>query len=154
MPRTQTTGTQQQPSAHDFQDALEAVAQTVGGDTYISILQSREFTEYGPTAKPFHTVPDLWSSETYIAPNDLSRRYAEDPAIEVQRELRPETDRASIAAELKLGPRLSRAALYRLRREFALANHPDLFDPSLRETATQRMTIANMLIDEELQKRN
>lgn len=53
----------------------------------------------------------------------------------------------AIAAELGLadaGP----TDLGRLRRAFALKNHPDRVPPGLRQRALQRMQVANSLIDE------
>ena len=64
-------------------------------------------------------------------------------------------DREGVAAELQLGPELTARGLERIRREFALANHPDRVAPVDRDLATRRMTLANMLIDQALQeKRN
>jgi len=60
----------------------------------------------------------------------------------------------AIADELAIGAHMSMADLNRLRREFALANHPDRTDSSERENATRRMMIANMLIDRALKLRS
>jgi hypothetical protein len=54
--------------------------------------------------------------------------------------------------ELGLMPGMAPADLQRIRREFALANHPDRVAPALRDQATERMTIANMLVDQALQR--
>jgi hypothetical protein len=61
-------------------------------------------------------------------------------------------DREGIAAELRLRSGLSRAELHRIRRDFALANHPDRVPSSWRKEANQRMTIANALIDHALKE--
>ncbi len=53
----------------------------------------------------------------------------------------------AIAIELGL-PDAKPADLGRLRRAFALKNHPDRMPPHLRERALQRMQVANGLIDE------
>lgn len=142
----------------DFQDALEAAGQSVLGDdadlgfvlgpSEVAHLESMAIQAALPR------VPDLWSSELYTGRGDISRRYAEEHVPETKRELRRQTDRFSIAAELNLRAGMPRDEIYRIRREFALSNHPDLFDSGLREIATRRMTIANMLIDEELRKRD
>lgn len=89
---------------------------------------------------------------------------AEDAAIasylDVERELdeiladvpieepMPPTDQPSIAAELALTPRMGSDELDRIRREFALRNHPDRVSEARRDGAIVRMQIANMLIDE------
>jgi hypothetical protein len=57
----------------------------------------------------------------------------------------------SVADELQLTADLTMDDLHRIRREFALANHPDRVAPPMRERATRRMTIANALIDEAIQ---
>ena len=67
-------------------------------------------------------------------------------------------DRAQATHEISLDPEriLSELGLYAgaseadvavLRREFALRNHPDRVPPELRELATNRMMIANDLVD-------
>jgi len=58
-----------------------------------------------------------------------------------------------VAEELALDPGLSVDDLQRIRRKFALDNHPDRVAPWLREEATRRMTMANMLIDQALKRR-
>jgi hypothetical protein len=62
-------------------------------------------------------------------------------------------DPQTIAAELDLSPDLTIRDLERIRRTFALANHPDRLGSAQHGLATQRMTIANMLIDEALRDR-
>ncbi len=58
------------------------------------------------------------------------------------------TDPQEIAAELGITGTTSLEELHRLRRRFALSNHPDRLAPIYRETATRRMMIANRLIDD------
>lgn len=53
----------------------------------------------------------------------------------------------ALALELGLGT-AGAADLGRLRRSFALANHPDRVAPHLRQRALARMQMANRLIDE------
>jgi hypothetical protein len=52
-----------------------------------------------------------------------------------------------VAAELELEGATTIGDLKRIRRAFALRNHPDLFRPGSGAQATSRMKIANMLID-------
>lgn len=61
-------------------------------------------------------------------------------------------DALGLARELGLRPGLDAKELTRLRRAFALKNHPDRLDPTLRDLATHRMTLANSLIDEAMQR--
>lgn len=59
----------------------------------------------------------------------------------------PSVEPAAILLELRLeGAALEDFA--RIRRAFAFANHPDRVAPHLRERASLRMQIANMLIDD------
>lgn len=59
----------------------------------------------------------------------------------------PSIEPDAIAAELGLAD-ATPADLGRLRRAFALKNHPDRVAPDLRQRALQRMQVANGLIDE------
>lgn len=59
----------------------------------------------------------------------------------------PSIEPDAIAAELGLVDAMP-ADLGRLRRVFALKNHPDRVSPDLRQRALQRMQVANGLIDE------
>jgi hypothetical protein len=59
----------------------------------------------------------------------------------------PSIEPDAIAAELGLAD-ATPADLGRLRRVFALKNHPDRVAPDLRQRALQRMQVANGLIDE------
>ncbi len=63
------------------------------------------------------------------------------------------SDPKAVADELNITADMSFSDLSRLRREFALANHPDRADATVRENATLRMMVANMLIDRELKRR-
>jgi hypothetical protein len=62
-------------------------------------------------------------------------------------------DARSVADELHISGQMTMSDLNRLRREFALANHPDRVRASEREIATRRMMLANMLIDREMKCR-
>lgn len=57
-----------------------------------------------------------------------------------------------ILSELGLHSKATEAEIAVLRREFALRNHPDRVPADLREIATQRMMIANDLMDRYLAK--
>ncbi len=59
----------------------------------------------------------------------------------------PPCDADSIAAELGLNRNLTAADITVLRRAFALRNHPDRVPEAWRALATERMTIANRLLD-------
>jgi hypothetical protein len=52
--------------------------------------------------------------------------------------------------ELHLAPDLTTEQLKRVRRTYAMANHPDRAPPELRDIASRRMAVANGLIDQAL----
>lgn len=62
------------------------------------------------------------------------------------------TSPEDVAADLGLTGNETSARLAELRRAFARDNHPDGVADELRQNATRRMMIANMLIDETLQR--
>ncbi len=62
------------------------------------------------------------------------------------------TEDQLIGAELGLSPDLATVDLQRIRRDFAKKNHPDRFEPARRTNAARRMSIANMLIDEQMRQ--
>lgn len=64
----------------------------------------------------------------------------------------PKTEDQTIADELGLSPELATVDLQRIRRDFAKKNHPDRFEPGSRTNAERRMSIANMLIDEQMRQ--
>jgi hypothetical protein len=65
----------------------------------------------------------------------------------------PGCDESTVAAELGLTAELTRGDLQRIRRAFALQNHPDRLHPSRRDNATRRMTTANALIDKAIKSK-
>ncbi len=71
--------------------------------------------------------------------------YASDGASEAGPQSLLDPNR--IILELGLDSELSESDIASLRREFALRNHPDRVQQDLRELATQRMMIANDLMD-------
>lgn len=81
----------------------------------------------------------------------LSRSYADEEAaaLTLPQACEPE----ALACELGLGAALTAREIERIRRNFALANHPDRVPASERDLATRRMTVANMLIDQALGER-
>jgi hypothetical protein len=89
---------------------------------------------------------DLWARSAYVPLDLLSRLYDSDPKAK-------QAAFDSISGELHLTPDMTIDDLHRIRREFALKHHPDRADPAQRARATQRMTIANALIDEALKSK-
>jgi hypothetical protein len=95
---------------------------------------------------PFHYAEDF--SDSHFQAEDPKEDLKEDLGIEIAN-----CDPDAIAKELGLHSDLNSDELKRIRRNFALRNHPDRLDPANRARATQRMTIANMLIDQLLKQK-
>jgi hypothetical protein len=96
----------------------------------------------------YETIEEVPDEGTAGAPEAGAATDPGEPAFVL-----PEaSDPASLLAELGLRVGMSRAELKRLRREFALRNHPDRLDASRREIASRRMKTANALIDAALRR--
>lgn len=65
----------------------------------------------------------------------------------------PETSVEAIRRELKIRPSHPIDELRRIRKRFALQNHPDRSPSAIRPAAEQRMKIANSIIDSEIEFR-
>lgn len=136
-----------QPAAReDFASLLDARARAAPGSEPSAPSPRR--------AGPVYTVGnDLDSSrEPPNAADALAQLYADEGAHAATSSSLA-CDREAIARELGLTPTLGAKDLERIRREFALANHPDRAAPAARDLATTRMTIANTLIDQALHDR-
>jgi hypothetical protein len=88
----------------------------------------------------------------YIPLERLARLYGDSRSETPTPPVWPADD-AAIAAELRLASARTGEDLRRLRRSFAMRNHPDRVPAWLREEATRRMTIANALIDRAMHDR-
>jgi hypothetical protein len=138
------------PAARDdFASLLDARARATAG--------SEPGASYPRRAGPVYAVGgglegSPGSCESLDATDALARLYADEGA-HAATPPSPACDREAIAGELGLAPVLGARDLERIRREFALANHPDRAAPAARDLATRRMTIANMLIDQALRDR-
>lgn len=92
-----------------------------------------EYREAGAALEDeFVALLDMVKAETVVA--------VEEPEP-------PSVDPEAIAAELGLAEARP-GDLAKMRRSFALANHPDRVAPHLRQRAMVRMQLANMLIDD------
>ena len=135
-------------SRAEFTEILEALQRSfddpAAATPRISDFQLREILD---------GLPETGEDHTYVPSQILGKIYADahnprPPAPEP-----PKTEEEIVADALKLAPELSIDDLLRIRREYALENHPDRVAPELREQATRRMTIANMLIDQAVRER-
>ena len=96
-------------------------------------------------------IEQLLSSPAYVAVSRLAQMYAADQSGKLLEKAR-DLDQF-LADELCLSPDLTTEDLKRLRREFAIYNHPDRVTSAERERATRRMTLVNVLIDKALKER-
>lgn len=116
--------------------------------------RSARETPFGHAApiEQFGSILNAMARESwnFVSADRLSHLYAEARAGAVSEKQRSMSGAESVAEELRLRPRLTAKELHRIRREFALGNHPDRVPAPLRELATQRMVVANTLIDQAL----
>ncbi|WEX11669.1 hypothetical protein [Chelativorans sp. AA-79] len=97
-------------------------------------------------------VEELHSGRIAFSDDALDAAYASMGEPEQARP-EPSLDPEEIARELGLAGGGKPKELDRLRREFALRNHPDRVPEHLRARAVVRMQVANMLIDEAKRRR-
>ena len=100
----------------------------------------------------FDRLTDDGGDRDYVPLDHLARLYDEARPDGKQPKIYPADDEA-IAAELCLGAARTGEDLQRIRRSFAMRNHPDRVPAWLRDEATRRMTIANALIDRAMRDR-
>lgn len=123
------------------------------GDGETGVYRLRPARWYLPETSASRTMPPVggdWLSGQYQAEPPRKR-----PAG-TRREPLPaprSVDPRVIARELDLAGCGSAAALRLKRRQFARANHPDMVHPALGANATERMMVANRLIDQEIARR-
>lgn len=124
-------------------------------DTLIDDLFAQE-EELGGAARParklsINSLEAAWelaaSKRTSVSSHAAQpnrKNYGDDSS-----DLAPDAflDPNKILLELGLTSKVLEADITLLRREFALRNHPDRVPPELRPLATQRMMIANDLMD-------
>jgi hypothetical protein len=97
-------------------------------------------------------MPDNRRERCYVPLDRLARLYGEDRPEGAQPLYAPADD-ASVADELRLATARTGEDLRRIRRSFAMCNHPDRVPAWLRNEATRRMTIANALIDQAMREK-
>lgn len=139
----------------NFSDVLDSVCRSAGIDPE-TLAPKPAHRFFRSTASRLHAIA---SRVAELAARAQASANAFDPYLDELREaparrMRKPRDPEAIAAELRIRPDMTLTELSRLRREFALSNHPDRVDPLERDVATHRMMIANMLIDRELKRRH
>jgi hypothetical protein len=141
----------------DFTEILEALQRVADGAAAPPRMSDQQLRDI------LDGIPELSDDHSYIPSQVLAKIYADarsqrsaaeespPPELEIVADNRSEDE--IVADALQLTPELTVDDLLRIRREYALANHPDRVAPSEREQATRRMTIANMLIDQAMRQK-
>jgi hypothetical protein len=124
----------------------------------IALEEASVEMDAGSDAVP-HLAPSLSLSAatSYVAVPSLVAAYRANAAAASKRETpTPLPSPRQAAAELvrKLKSGLTAAELGRLRRRFALENHPDRVPSALREEAAEAMALVNAQVDRALKKGN
>lgn len=101
-----------------------------------------------PDPQVQQAIDDLLSSPAFVPVGKLAQIYSEERAGQAPPDLY-----RFLADELHLSPDLTVDELRKLRREFAVSNHPDRVDPAERQRATRRMSLVNVLIDKALKEK-
>jgi hypothetical protein len=134
--------------------AAETPAETVPRPTipfdYLTVadelLSGRIKVSDATAAAQYREAGEVIEAELAALLDEVEVEATETPPPSATIEL-PSIEPDAIAAELGLAD-ATPADLGRLRRVFALKNHPDRVTPDLRQRALQRMQVANGLIDE------
>jgi hypothetical protein len=135
----------------NFRSILEMLGPD-GQDEAVSSDSSARSQPRRPAAFADVFTADTAREPGYVPLDRLARLYGEERPEAPQPAVWPADD-AAIAAELRLGAARTGEDLRRIRRSFAMHNHPDRVPAWLRDEATRRMTIANALIDSAMRGR-
>jgi hypothetical protein len=156
LSRESVTGTNRDFASllDDLFVAAETPAETVPRPTipfdYLTVadelLSGRIKVSDGAAAAQYREAGEVIEAELAALLDEVEAEVAGTPPPSATIEL-PSIEPDAIAAELGLAD-ATPADLGRLRRVFALKNHPDRVAPDLRQRALQRMQVANGLIDE------
>lgn len=139
---------QKEAPAADFATVLEAL-RTHAEDEPFAAETRADRAVADPDIRD--AIEQLLSSPAYVPVGRLAQMYADEQSSKRLQKSR-NLDQF-LADELSLSPDLSTEDLKRLRREFAIYNHPDRVSSAERERATRRMTLVNVLIDKALKER-
>lgn len=129
-----------------FTEILEAALRTRIDDDQTSGSVYHQYRASDPQVQ--QAIDDLLSSPAFVPVGKLAQIYTEERGGQ-----KPQDLHRFLANELHLSPDLTVDQLRRLRREFAVSNHPDRVDPSERQRATRRMSLVNVLIDKALKEK-
>jgi hypothetical protein len=136
----------------DFSEVLESTFRTAGLDFDDAPKPERPRASRSAAVR----LQQLSESDRELPKSTLSvplESYLEHQDMSKPSRVGKTASPRSVADELHITAQMTLSDLNRLRREYALANHPDRAGPVDRENATRRMMVANMLIDREINRR-
>ena len=136
----------------DFSEVLETTFRSAGLDLDSALKVESPRTLRKAAVRLQH----IFERERVLRTSTLSdplESYLEHKAGSGAPPLARAADARCVADELRITAQMTLSDLTRLRREFALTNHPDRVPSTERENATRRMMVANMLIDREMKCR-
>jgi len=138
---------------HGFRRILDDILVTKGDDPETPGNHNRTANQL-KAASAAGLEPQVRGASRYSANGGYVQDTAEDPDEVVEDisgdDPKPAADAVMTLPQLRqaLKGRPTRADLNRLRRRFALANHPDRASAASREQSSARLSVANSLIDE------
>ena len=138
---------------HGFRRILDDILVTKGDDPETSDSHNRSVSQL-KAASAASLEPQIQGASRFSTTGGYVVDTAEKPdeVVEGTRGDDPEPAANAVMTlqQLKqaLKGRPTRADLNRLRRRFALANHPDRASAACRERSSARLSVANSLIDE------
>lgn len=136
----------------DFASLLDARARAAGASMEAGVADLRHNSTIHAIEAILESAPEAQATPSIGTADALAHIFMEEPPPSAPRSM-PACDPEAVAHELQLSPPLTARQLERIRRDFALANHPDRVAPGHRDLATRRMTLANVLIDQALLRR-
>ncbi|MEI9899732.1 MAG: hypothetical protein WDN31_05810 [Hyphomicrobium sp.] len=137
-------------SPPNFSDVLEDASRSAGIDIDYDLRHERVRAR---RAHGFERLGEIAHELRISTLSALLESYLEHQRERKVQRARRTADPQAVAGELCITEQMTLADLTRLRRRFALANHPDRAGADEREVATRRMMVANMLIDGAIKRR-
>ena len=134
----------------NFSDVLDEVSRSAGVDLGSGMRYERRRTVRTSRLEQLGEIARELRMSMF---SSLLESYLENQNARKAPRRQSSTEPHDIATELSISERMTVSELNRLRRRFALANHPDRVETSDRENATHRMMVANMLIDRAVKRR-
>lgn len=134
----------------NFSDVLDDVSRAAGVDIDFEPKRARPRSV---RASRLDKISEIAREIRMSALSSLLESYLEHHRERKVQRVRRTADPQAVAAELAITEQMTSAELARLRRRFALANHPDRVAREERDVATRRMMVANMLIDGAIKRR-